>query len=676
MNEVLAMTKQLIALNRVKVTDPFWAREMELVRREMIPWQWEALHDRIEGAAPSYCIHNFRAAARLQEARRNGKDFRFVPWKGTFETLPEKGEKPDENGFYGFLFQDSDLYKWLEAVSYSLMTCPDEALEKQAEDMVRLIADAQDEDGYLDTFYQLKDRRGAFENLAYNHELYCLGHLTEAAAAWHMATGRDDLIRVADRFIQCVIRNLSGKGAYPGHEIAEMALFRLYEETGSSVYRDLAMEFLDGRGRTPNYFLAEENRRRKAESRELLEETEAERFHYQQAHMPVRSQREAVGHAVRAMYLYAGMTDAVRLTGDREMEEALQALWHSVVREKMYITGGVGGTVVGEAFSRPFDLKNDEAYAETCASVGLVFWARRMLQIHPRAEYADVMERALYNGVLSGVALDGKSFFYVNPLSVEPEAADRDKRIEHVKKERQKWFGCACCPPNLARLVASLPMYAITCSEKRVNVHLYLSQEAEVSMGDETLVLAVRADFMRSGHAEVEILRGSAEGSLALRLPGWCASPRVETDRVWHNEEGYAVLEGSWKAGDTVRLDFPMTCGFFRADPRVEADQGKVAVQYGPFVMCAEEADNGTELKNLRVCPESAEPVCERAEIGGLNLPGVRLSAFRAKEPAGVDALYWAYQKEEKEACEIHLVPYFAWDNRGSGEMRVWLQLA
>ena len=667
------MNNQLIDLKQAKVTDAFWAREMELVRREMIPWQWNALNDRIEGAAPSYCIHNFRAAARLQEARRHGRDFRFVPWKGTFETLPEKGQAPDENGFYGFLFQDSDLYKWLEAVSYSLMTCPDPELEARARDMVALIASAQDEDGYLDTFYQLKDRKGAFENLAYNHELYCLGHLTEAAVAWHMATGDTTLMDVADRFIRCVNRFLGGKGAYPGHEIAEMALFRLYEETGCELYRDLASEFLRDRGQTPNYFLQEENRRRREQGQEELPESEAERFHYQQAHIPVVQQREAVGHAVRAMYLYSGMADAVRLTGDRETDKALNALWHNVVREKMYITGGVGGTVVGEAFSRPFDLRNDEAYAETCAAVGLVFWARRMLQLRPRSEYADIMERALYNGVLSGVALDGKSFFYVNPLSVEPEAADHDKRIEHVKKQRQKWFGCACCPPNVARLVASLPMYAVTMNGDRVNVHLYLGQEFDACMGGQTLRIRVDADLTRSGHVEVEVLSGSARGALAFRLPGWCRNPEIHTDRAWTKEDGYAVMEGTWQAHDRIVLDFPMQPGCFRADPRVEADAGKVAVQYGPFVMCAEEKDNGAELRCLRVNPEKAEIRCGRTEIEGVNLPCVHMKGSRVS--ASEDALYYAWREDTEKDADIRLVPYFAWNNRGTGEMRVWLQL-
>ena len=378
-------------LNQVRISDTFWKHEMELVRTRMIPYQWEALNDRVPDAAPSWCVHNFRAAARLQARRRAGENWQYEVWKGTFETLPRDGEQPDDNAFYGFVFQDSDMYKWLEAVSYSLVQHPDPELEKTAAEAVELVCSAQDPDGYLDTFYILKNRRGAFSNLKDHHELYCFGHLTEAAVAWHQATGRTDLLEAAEKFADCIAAHIGlGDGktpGYPGHEIAEMGLLRLYEETGEERFLDQCRYFLNQRGQKPHVFLEEVNAERaKKEEKPLPEEEDKKLFAYYQAHEPVRQQKEAVGHAVRAMYLYSGMADLARLDGDAEMLSACEALWKSTTRDKMYITGGVGATHVGEAFSRRFDLPNDTAYSETCAAVGLVFFARRMLQIAPKSE--------------------------------------------------------------------------------------------------------------------------------------------------------------------------------------------------------------------------------------------------------------------------------------------------
>ena len=519
-------------LNQVRISDTFWKHEMELVRTRMIPYQWEALNDRVPDAAPSWCVHNFRAAARLQARRRAGENWQYEVWKGTFETLPRDGEQPDDNAFYGFVFQDSDMYKWLEAVSYSLVQHPDPELEKTAAEAVELVCSAQDPDGYLDTFYILKNRRGAFSNLKDHHELYCFGHLTEAAVAWHQATGRTDLLEAAEKFADCIAAHIGlGEGkkpGYPGHEIAEMGLLRLYEETGEERFLDQCRYFLNQRGQKPHVFLEEVNAERaKKEEKPLPEEEDKKLFAYYQAHEPVRQQKEAVGHAVRAMYLYSGMADLARLDGDAEMLSACEALWKSTTRDKMYITGGVGATHVGEAFSRRFDLPNDTAYSETCAAVGLVFFARRMLQIAPKSEYADVMERALINTVLAGMAMDGQSFFYVNPLEVEPEACRTDKRLDHVKPVRQKWFGCACCPPNVARLLSSLPQYAMTASEDSVYVHLYMAADAEVTLGGKKAVLHVRDGWM-NGKVHIDVESDGACGALCVRLPSWCSTPVME----------------------------------------------------------------------------------------------------------------------------------------------------
>ncbi len=432
--EQMDLTSRPVDLKNVDVTDEFWKEEMELVRNEVIPYQWNALNDRIPDAAPSYAIHNFKAASLLQEKKRARAHIEYPPYESRIQVLPEDPDHPEEDRFYGFVFQDSDLYKWLEAAACSLAAHPDEALEKTADEVISLISSAQEEDGYLNTFYILNGRERAFSNLRDHHELYCFGHLAEAAAAYYQATGKDELLHTAERYAELICRvfgNGDGqKKGYPGHEIAEMALVRLYEVTGKKEYLELSSWFINERGQNPCYFDSEKNGPYFLSGKE-------EKYSYFQAHKPVREQKEAVGHAVRAMYLYSGMADIARHLQDESLKEACRDLFRSTVREKMYITGAVGGTEIGEAFSYPFDLQNDTAYAETCASIGLIFFARRMLQLEPKAEYADVMEKALYNTVLSGMALDGKSFFYVNPLEVYPRANRTDTRISHVKTVRQ-----------------------------------------------------------------------------------------------------------------------------------------------------------------------------------------------------------------------------------------------
>ena len=434
------MYSQPLSLRSVQVSDAFWKQEMELVRKEVIPYQWEALNDRVEGAAPSYAMRNFRVAAKKNQERKElGAAFQG------FETLSEELDSLEDR-FYGCVFQDSDFSKWIEAVGYSLNQHPDPELERIADGAIDLVCAAQQEDGYLDTYYIINGKNKIFTNLRDHHELYCMGHLIEGAVAYYEATGKDKLLKAAARFADYAAARFGTeegkKKGYPGHEIAEMALVRLYDVTGEQRYLELSKYFIEERGKRPYYFDKEHPEEVKKGHEEDL------RYAYNQAHLPVRQQEEAVGHSVRAVYLYSGMADIARITGDETLYASCKKLWDSIAKEKMYITGGIGATRIGESFSYPYDLPNDTAYAETCASIGLVFFARRMLEIHPDGRYANVMERALYNGILSGMALDGKSFFYVNPLEVVPEACHKDERKFHVKPVRQKWFGCACCPPN------------------------------------------------------------------------------------------------------------------------------------------------------------------------------------------------------------------------------------
>lgn len=813
-----------VDLKQIQITDEFWQREQELVRTEVIPYQWEALNDRVEGAAPSYCMHNFRAAGRLMREKKTAGESFAAPaysYRG-FNVLPEDPAKPDPDKFYGFVFQDTDFSKWIEAVAYTLTWHPDPELERIADEAIDVVCAAQWENGYLDTYYILSGMDRSFTNLKDHHELYCLGHLTEGAVAYYQATGKDKLLKAACRFADyaaSVFGPEEGKRkGYPGHEIAEMALVRLYEVTGCEKYLRLAEFFLDQRGTEPHYFIEEEKERWLYEQREKrgedgedaveaednapqaegdaaetdVSETDTEtecaanaqkasrkaerefpariraltsaNYAYYQAHQPVRQQSEAVGHAVRAGYLYSGMADVARLTGDEAMYAACERLWNSIVEEKLYITGGVGGTSHGEAFSYPYDLPNDAAYSETCAAIALAFFARRMLQIRPVVQYADVMEQALYNTVLAGMALDGKSFFYVNPLEVRPEACRKDSRLDHVKPVRQKWFGCACCPPNLARIVSSVGAYAYTENEDTLWFHLYLGgrvtktvrvgenpgskadgeSEAAFHAGSENaaacaetadgaqyaaqITLQVETGMPWNGNVKITVCEAGAEPvvssaapsgtvpggadpcgvpgkaavcTLALRIPGWsgewhadvvCGGKKQEISQI---EDGYLYVTGSWQAGDSISLEFPMDVQMKAADLRVREDLGRVAFVRGPVTYCAEEADNGKDLQLYRVDTERIGYAAEKKSSAGENGAvsgsgsGVRVEMtdrlghpmavlkVPAKKlvPAEDSSLYRDYAPPVEEDEVLTLIPYYAWANRGEGEMTVWLRV-
>ena len=681
-------------LKSLKITDSFWKKEMELVRKEVIPYQWEALNDRVKDAAPSYCMRNFKIAGKMnQEKHRLGKAYEEPKYtfRG-FEALPEDPEHLEDK-FYGFVFQDSDFSKWIEAVAYSLTQYPDPELEKIADGAIDIVCAAQQDDGYLDTYYIINGKDKIFTNLKDNHELYCFGHLTEGAVAYYQATGKDKLLKAAERFAD-YIANYFGEEegkckGYPGHEIAEMALVRLYEVTGEERYLQLSEFFINERGTLPYYFDIEQNLKLTEKEKNEL------RYQYHQAHLPVRQQDEAVGHAVRAVYLYSGMADIARITGDESLYKACETLWDNITNQKMYVTGGIGGTHIGEAFSFPFDLPNDTAYAETCASIGLVFFARRMLEITPKAKYADVMERALYNGILSGMALDGKSFFYVNPLEVNPESCHKDERKFHVKPVRQKWFGCACCPPNIARLLSSIGSYAYTENEDTLFVHLYMGSILTKKIKDQDVDVQIQSGFPWNGKLKITVRAKGTDFKLALRVPGWCDSFTLQYDgQTLHGltdkdadasvvdfkrierKDGYLYISGFDQEEETITLDFPMEPQWIVANPAVREDAGKVALQRGPIVYCLEERDNGADLHLLSVDP-TKQPVpfnmkIQEEEVIALKAQGQRVIQDSSDPDGGQSALYAEYYVPEKESIELVYVPYYTWANRGENEMQVW----
>ena len=575
------------------------------------------------------------------------------------------------------IFWDSDLAKWIEAASYSIATNPDPKLENRLNQVIDLVVSAQQEDGYLNVHFTVVAPGKRWLNLRDEHELYCAGHLMEAAVAHYQATGKrkllDAMCRYAD-YIGSVFGRAHGKKrGYPGHEEIELALVKLYRTTGARTYLDLAKYFIDERGRTPPFFDKEAKQRGEPSSGR-----KHGGYDSLQAHAPVKEQKTAEGHAVRACYLYAGMADVAAETEDKKLLTACRTLWSNIVETRMYIHGGIGSTRFGERFTLDYDLPNEDAYAETCAAIALVFFAHRMLQIEPDRQYSDVMERALYNGVISGVSLDGKRFFYDNYLASFPGIHTFTGQKSPV---RQKWFGCACCPPNIARLLASFGQYVYSQSESSIFVHLFADGEVTLHVRRQEVKLVQQTQYPWS--ETVKILVSPAAPvtfTLAIRIPGWCKDARVtvNSDPVAidaHIRKGYLKLRRIWKKGDTVELRLAMPVERMEAHPSVRHDCGRIALQRGPVVYCLEETDNGKDLNDV-IFPGNSKLVVKKRSSGLFKgIPVISGKAFRRDKGGWQGTLYRATLSRHLP-CGLVAIPYFMWANRGEGEMVVWIRQA
>lgn len=627
-----------VPCTKVRLKDGFLAEKARLIPEKVIPYQWSALNNEIKDAEPSNAIENFRIAA---------------------------GESSGD--FKGMVFQDSDLAKWLETVAFSLMTYPDEELEARADEMIALVAKAQQPNGYLNTFYTIVEPNKRWTNLRDNHELYCAGHFIEAAVAYYEATGKDELLQVICRFVDH-IDDIFGpedhkKKGYPGHQGIELALIKLYKVTNEKRHLDLAKFFVEERGQQPHYFTTE-----------ALERGDKpwDNYTYNQSHVPAREQAVAEGHSVRAAYFYSSLADLVLETDDQELLEVCEKLWDNTVNRQMYITGAIGSQEFGERFTIDYDLPNDVAYAETCASIALIFWAHRMLQIEAKGEYGDVLERALYNGVLSGMSQEGDRFFYVNPLEVYPDVANYRHDHRHVKTTRQEWFGCACCPPNISRLLASIHRYVYTQNEDNIYVHLFTDSELDTEIQQTRLKMRQETAYPRGEEIKFSLQTDSSLSfSLNIRIPQWCETPviRINGKDVVAPEiiQGYVTLTRLWSDSDEVELVLPMEVQRVWANPKVRENRGKVALQRGPIVYCLEEVDNGTNLASLYL-PEETEFAIEYDEH--IQMPVLVGSGYRVD---GSDESLYRTSKFVTELVQIRAIPYFAWNNRGDGEMVVWI---
>lgn len=628
--------------NQIPVTayrsSGFIEKYQNIVSKVVIPYQYSVLWDRAEGAEKSHVAQNFINAAKAL-----------------------RGEGIAD-GFYGMVFQDSDAYKWLEAAAYSLAMHRDETLERNADELIDLISAAQDKDGYLNTYFTIKDREKRWTNLLEGHELYCSGHMIEAACAYYEATGKRKLLDVAVRNAECIYdrfirQNYKG---IPGHPEIELALLKLYRLTNNAHFLELAQMFIDERGKDPAFF-AEEAKKRDW----TVWGSDPWSNDYRQSAKPVREQSEATGHAVRAVYLYTGMADLAAENDDRELLTACRRLWENIVHRRMYITGGIGSTSMGEAFTVDYDLPPDTAYCETCASVGLMFFAERMLENEINSEYADIMELAFYNTVLAGMQLDGKRFFYVNPLEVDPGISGKSCTHAHVLTLRPQWYACACCPPNVARLIGSIGKYAYGEKNDTVYCHLFAAGKIDFSNG---MSLNCQTDYPYGMSVKYSI---TGTGRLAVRIPRWSSTSTLRingSDAPISTENGYQYINVNGSAEVEFILDG--TPRFIRASGKVPRLTGMIALMRGPLVYCFEGADNGC-VRELRIDRSNIPTVhgFDPELLGGT----VKLtaSAYRAED---CDDLY-SSKPEELTPCEATAIPYYTWGNRGENEMRVWLNV-
>ncbi|MCG8512810.1 MAG: glycoside hydrolase family 127 protein [Halanaerobiales bacterium] len=639
-----------ISVKDIKFNAGFWAEKLQLVKDVVIPYQWQALNDQVPGVEPSHTVEHFRIAA---------------------------GEIDRE--YQGRVYQDSDLAKWLEAASYSLAYNKNPELEEITEKLIELIEKSQEADGYLDTYYTVVEPEKKWTNVRDRHEMYCAGHMIEAAVAHYESTGKRKLLDMACKLADHIDSKFgSDKGkvrGYPGHQEIELALIRLYRATGDEKYFNLSKFFIEERGQKPHFFDQEAQKRGEKEKKHYRNIFD---YQYSQSHLPVREQKVAIGHAVRAMYFYAGLTDIAIETGDSELIKVAKRLWENVTGRQMYITGGVGAEDNGEAFSFDYDLPNDRAYTETCAAIGLVFWAQRMLRLELDGKYADIMEKALYNGVMSGISLDGEKYFYVNPLEVWPAATKKRYDLRHVEYTRQQWFGCACCPPNIARLIASIGQYVYFHNNKEIYLSLYTDSDAKFAINDRNVFIKQKTNYPWDENVTIIInTEESLEFSLGLRIPGWCNQAGLKINDQEINlsditEKGYAIINRKWNNGDQLVLHLPMSVERIKSHPQLRYNIGKVTIQRGPVVYCLEEIDNGSNLFDLKL-PSNNKLIAEYDQelLGGITI--IRGTALRTDKESWDSKLYQSGQ-EKMLTVPIMLIPYYAWSNRESGEMLVWIK--
>ncbi len=569
------------------------------------------------------------------------------------------------NGFTVQVFWDSDIGKWIEAASYALAHRRDADIEAKIEAAIDDLEKAQAPDGYLNCWYLGREPDKRWTNLRDNHEMYNAGHLLEGAVAYFQATGRRRFLDVMERYLDHIYATFgtgpNQRPGYDGHEEIELALMKLYYLTRDRKHLDFATYMINERGRQPHYFDIERDRREGNESKQRYVFAD---YQYSQSHKPVREQDKVVGHAVRAMYLYTAMADLAAELGDPALKRACEVLWDDVMETKMYVTAGLGPSAHNEGFTHDFDLPNQTAYAETCASVALIFWAQRMLHLDLDGKYADILELAMFNGALSGLSRDGEHYFYANPLESDGTPT------------RWDWHTCPCCTMNVSRLVASVGGYFVSAASDGVAFHLYGGISTEVEVAGTKVALREVSTYPWNGDIAIHVDPASpAAFDVKLRIPGWSEGAKVSVNGqavdVSKTANGYLTINRTWAKGDVIRLDLPMPAVRLYAHPGVIMDAGRVALKRGPLVYCIEEIDNpGGRVQRLKL-PRNAELKAEtRADLfdGAVTL---KASALAVKE-GDWQTLYRSTPPTDEQTT-LTALPYYLWANRGQGSMLVWV---
>ncbi len=633
-----------LKLQQVKITDPLFGHYIKKVSDVMLAHQWKILNDDVADTEPTGCIRNFRIAAGLEEGER-----------------------------VGVVFLDTDLYKWIESASYCIASGIGGDFEKNIDEVVAILEKAQDSDGYINTYFQITAPDKKWTNLVEGHELYTSGHMIEAAVAYAQATGKDNFLKVAKKNADLICKIFGTKDGQiqgvPGHEEIELALVKLYHQTGNRKYLDQADYFVRQRGKSPNYLQMEIDSRK---SPQFFPEFSNYSMIYAQADKPPIEQADAEGHAVRATYLYSAMTDLAILEKDEQMEKACDALWDSMVNRRMYITGGIGSSGFLECFTTDYDLPNATNYCETCASVGVMMFGQRMAILKKDASYYDTVERALYNTILASMNLEGNRYFYVNPLEMVPEFCTKDTYMNHVKPIRQKWFSVACCPPNLARTLASLGQYVYAADDEALYINQYITSKAELDMGG-TVSVDMLSALLQEGRINIKVF-SEKDLVLKLRIPYYAKDTSITVDRNKRSckvSGNYAVIELS-EGEHVITINLHTCPHFVAANQKVRADAGKVAIVNGPMVYCLEEADNGKNLAGLYVRPDAR--VDKKLPISFFpgDVPVFQYNGTRLEAPQVQDNALYGDVFFEKKPVKIKAVPYAFWNNRGVGEMKVW----
>ena len=641
----IATKQKGVPFTQVKVNDQFWAPKMEVNRTKTIP-------------------------ANAKRCRETGQLYCFKPtYKG--------------NRHY---FWDSDVAKWLEAGCYSLSVHPDPKLEKELEDVIKDVIAMQRPDGYMNSYFIYVKPELRWKNLRDHHELYTAGHMIEAAVAHYYATGRRYFLEALCRFADylCTVFGPGKKQipGYPGHQEVELALVKLYNATGEKKYLDLAYFFINERAQKPHYYDIEARKRG-----EDPEKWWAKSYEYCQAHKPVREQTDAVGHSVRALYMYTGIADVAKETGDKELAKVCKRLWESVCERQMYITGGVGPSLRNEGFLRDYMLPVENISSESCAAIANIFFCQRMLYLTGEAKYADAMERTMYNCGLSGVSLSGEKFFYSNQLyTFDPDTNKKGdaKRSTYqwdgASLHRRDWYGCSCCPPNIARFIAGFPGYIYGLSDKTLWVNLFVGSETETELGGKKVKIKQKTKYPWDGLVTLTIdPEKEAEFEIRLRMPGWCeeTSLRIESkfddDATVEEKDGYLCVTRKWKKGDKIIYEMQMPVQRVYANTKVRELEGRVALQRGPVVYCLETVDNVTNNLELLSLPRDSKITFkfEKNLLNGV----VTLSGKAVLNSDGEDETTLYQNKPPKQkVVPFKAVPYYAWDNREKGSVIVWLR--